>query len=352
MSTQKKRKIKQSYLLVYLYMIFILMSLFTVASYTWFSLSQTPRVSDMNMYVTTQTGLELSATPKGEWVRQLDFVELVDETTPLRPVTWSEEQKCFYAAAYGMDGRLLGYDVWKELNDESHTNKTNADGYYIKVTFYARTGQATNVVYSPAVEVSEGVAGAGTYVVGKPVWKILQRQHENAGLGAEYAVRLGLRATLVDENDEPLQEEPSELVIYEPNADHHMDGSQGFLETPSMDGTPQLTAEDRIIRQSLSSWSEQDPPRRNNVLYDLGEFQREPRLFHLEPEQIMRLELYIWLEGQDADCINGIHKAQLIANIQFAGDLSSPSGIVPIGTPLTGITTPTEPATEPTITTE
>jgi hypothetical protein len=106
------------------------MTLLTVASYTWFSLSKTPRVSDMNMYVNAQTGMEISADPLAEeWKKQLDFRDLVDVTAPLRPITWSDQNQQFYAAAYGFDGRLRNYSQWEPLTDERNANKDTLDGY-------------------------------------------------------------------------------------------------------------------------------------------------------------------------------------------------------------------------------
>ena len=84
----QKRAIRTA---VYFYVLIILMSLLTVASYTWFSLSRTPRVSDMYLFINSDTGLEISADPLAEtWELQLDFRDLTPETSPLRPVTWSE----------------------------------------------------------------------------------------------------------------------------------------------------------------------------------------------------------------------------------------------------------------------
>lgn len=331
----RRKKLNKGYLAFYLYMLLVLMSLFSVASYTWFSLSQTPRVSDMNMYITTQAGLELAATPTGVWGQQLDFREIVDETTPLRPVTWSEQDQCFYAAGYGFDGRLLDYDSWQKLNDERNANNTTLDGYYIKTTFYARSGQNVDVKFSPAVEVSEGIAGAGTYVMGQPVWSFFE--HENAGLGAQYAVRLGLRTLLVDTNGDPYVDpitgtvaEASDFLIYEPNCDYHADGTTGYKQTPSIDGTDTLVDSENLILQSYSYWTESTPKVRGEVVHHLGDFLNTPKLFYLESGKIMKIDLYIWLEGQDVDCLNSIQKAQLIANIQFSGDTESQSGLTPI----------------------
>ena len=52
----------------------ILMVLTSVASYAWFEISRAPRVKDMQMYITSAYGLELSTDPvNGTWGQQVDF---------------------------------------------------------------------------------------------------------------------------------------------------------------------------------------------------------------------------------------------------------------------------------------
>lgn len=330
--SQKKRKLSRKVrIFVYLYVLLILMSLLTVASYTWFSLSRTPRVSDMNMYINSQSGLELSEDPLAEdWVLQLDFRELVNETAPLRPVTWSNAKNCFYAADYGVDGRLTNYESWQMLSDDINANKDSVYGYYIKVTFYARSGVAVEAKLSPAVEVDEGINGSGTYVIGTPVWDGQNTVHNNGGQGAECAVRIGIRTTPVDEKGETYGE-PSQFFIYEPNSDVHPDGTTGYIPTPSIDGTAHLIDENRIIRQTASTWTEAYPVQRDVVIKELGEFENNmPTLFSLDSGEMVKIDLYIWLEGQDVDCTNKIQEAQILANIQFNADPGSQSGLVPI----------------------
>ena len=90
--------------LIYLYVLIILLTLFTVATYTWFAISRTPKVSDMGLSVNAPAGLELSGDPLAvEWTQRLDFAELTGEAAPLRPVTWSDKDQQFYAATYGLD---------------------------------------------------------------------------------------------------------------------------------------------------------------------------------------------------------------------------------------------------------
>lgn len=348
MSRQIGKRIRKRYIVVYLYLVLVLMILLTVASYTWFSLSQTPRVSDLYMFVNADAGLELSLTPDAEeWELQLDFRDMVDVTTPLRPVTWSDRDQRFYAANYGADGRMTGR--WEPLNDDRHANKDNLDGYYIKATFYARSGQPVTVSLTPAVEVDDGIQGSGTYLIGYPQWDSEAIVHNDGGQGAQSAMRLGFRITPVDTAGQPTGEE-SVFYIYEPNIDQHaadltgadlvyyeneylLEGVQppfGYVPTPSIDGTGALVDESRLILQTSSSWTEADPVERGVVIRELGEFVTDPYLFTLEGDDMVRIDLYVWLEGQDADCTNVISQAQIMASVQFSGDAGEHSGMQPI----------------------
>lgn len=315
---------------IYIYMLMILMTLLTVASYTWFSLSQTPRVSDMYMFINSDSGLELSTDPLAEeWVLQLDFRDMVPETAPLRPITWSNDWQKFYAANYGMDGRLLDYSYWQALDNNRNANKNNSDGFYTKATFYARTGQDQTVFLSEAVEVDEGINGSGTYVIGTPVWDGQQILHGNGGQGAECAIRIGIRITPVDLSGKPNGERTT-FYIYEPNSDTHIDGSAGYVATPSIDGKPTLVPEEQIIRQTASTWKEAYPVQRNVVIHQLGEFVTEPELFSLKAGEMVKIDIYCWLEGQDVDCTNKIQAAQILASIQFRTDTETQSGMITI----------------------
>lgn len=328
MAKQKSKKMSIRDIALSLYLVIILFTLLTVASYTWFSLSQTPRVSDLYLFVNTQTGLELSLTPDAEeWELQLDFRDMVDVTAPLRPVTWSESRQQFLAANYGADGRRTG--AWEPLTDERNANKTSIEGYYIKASFYARSGQAVAVSLSPAVEVSEGKEGSGTYLIGCPEWNAEEIVHYNAGKGGETAVRVGFRTTPVDTSGEATGE-TSPLILYEPNSDIHPNGTYGYLPTPSIDGSATLVDESRLILQTASTWTEAYPVERSVVIRDLGEFTTDTKLFDVKAGEIIKVDLYIWLEGQDVDCTNEITQAQILASIQFSAGTQEHSGMVPI----------------------
>lgn len=325
MEEQNTKPHSKQYLFVYWILIILLLLLVTTATYTWFTLNRTPRVSDIGLYVNAPSGMVISTAPEGEeWVHRLDYAEMVPETSPLRPVTWSQKDQTFYAAIYGSDGRQTGN--WQRLSDEVNANRNDVYGYYIKATFYATTDTSVDVRLTEAMEIEEGVSGSGTYLIGTPIWDSNSVLHSDGGNGAQNAIRIGMRFTpLVDGVP---QSEQASFYIYEPNADTHVGGTEGYLATPSIDGTEELISSDRLILQSTTTWTEASPVRRDVVVRDMGEFQTDTYLFSLQPQQIMRIELYVWLEGQDADCDNRIgDKAQIMANIQFYAEPASQGGL-------------------------
>ena len=313
----------------YLYVVLILLSLFSVATYTWFSLSRTPEVNDMALYINTPTGMQIATDPHAEeWGLRLDFSQVTGSECPLRPVTWSNSEQRFYAANYGLDGRMTG--IWEPLEDSRHANKDNADGYYMMGTIYARTDQRATVSLSPAVEVEEGIKGSGTFVIGEPIWNADELLHENGGRGAELAIRIGLKIQKTDPDGNPTEEEAL-FYIYEPNNDRHIDAGGGYVDTASIDMTPTLVQPEYLIGQTMSEWTESDPVQNGVVVRTLGQFTDDTELFELKPDELAKITIYVWLEGQDIDCTNMIgHEAKILASIQFATESKNQSGLVPI----------------------
>lgn len=136
---------------LYICILLALLALLVAASYTWLSISKTPRVSDMDVYISGQTGLELAKTynaPDEEWGQVLDFKEIVGVETQLKPATWSQREGRMMTITYGTDGRMAG--VYAPLTDEQNANRKDGDGYYVKGTFYARQRYA-----------GDGLAGRG-----------------------------------------------------------------------------------------------------------------------------------------------------------------------------------------------
>ena len=318
-------------LLLYWVGLIALLLLLTTATYTWFALSRTPRVSDMYVTISAPKGLEIALSYDAEdedWGQLLLFDDMVEELATLKPCTWSELDGCFYAVVYGMDGRMT--DQWTELNDEENANIEGEAGYYNKAIFYARSDTPVSVSLAEARVSEDGTESFGTYLIGTPVWNDAELIHDDGGQGAEYAVRIGLRITPIDENGEPAGDPV--FYIYEPNCNGHADGTDEYLVTPNKDDGEPLVPEERLITQSVSTWTEVFPVQRTATLKDLGEFTSDNTgLFALKAGGMVKIEVYIWLEGQDADCGHLLSReAQILANIGFDSDYSGQSGLVEI----------------------
>lgn len=329
MSVKKAKPKSKAYILLYFYLILILLILLTTATYTWFARSKMNRVSNLSIYVNTPVGMEIALSPDGEWGQQLNWIDMVSETSPLRPVTWSDKDQRFYAAVYGIDGRLTGQ--WQPLSDERNANRDNYEGYYCIATFYGRTDERVNVSLAPAVAMDGGVSGSGTYLIGKPLWNSDTVSHDNGGDGAENAVRVGIKITRLNQDGTPTDALP-EFFIYEPNCNSHADGSRGYVSTPSIDGTETLIDADHLITQTATTWTESDPVENGVQVHTFGEFTSDVKLFTMEQDEMVMIQLYVWLEGQDMDCNNSIEAAQIMANIQFKAETSHHSGMVPVVT--------------------
>lgn len=305
-----------------------LLSLLVTASYTWISLSRHLGVSDLAMYVNSGASLRLAArydAPEEEWGRTLDFQTIVGGDTMLTPATWSERQQGLFAALYGYDGRTVG-GGYVPLTEEANANRNDGDAFFVTGTFYIRATDACGVVLGEGVAVNGGENGSGTYVIGTPVWNQQRIEHEGGGSGAECAVRVRLEITPVDPNTGRPNGEP-QAYIYEPNCDVHIDGqTNGYVETPSMDGTDTLTDPSRIILQSASSWTEAYPVQENVTIKEFGKFLTDTELFELEENGMARIRLTVWLEGMDVDCTNDIRDAQITMNVQFSTDAEQGHG--------------------------
>ena len=325
MNKQERRRIWRIFRNFYL--VLILLTLFVSATYTWFTISRTPKVSDMYVTISSPTGLELSYSLDDEegWTEHLNLGEKIGEVAPLKPVTWVDSEQAFYAADFGYDGRING--ITNKLSDTYNANRNDVYGYYLITSFYARTGSDVSVSLSPAVTSADGIDGSGTYVIGTPMWDNESVIHNNGGNGAEYTIRVGIRITKLDEEGRE-KANSVQFYVYEPNYDKHIDGTLGPIETSSITGETTIVPESQLIRQTTSTWTEAYPIQKNVQIKDLGEFVGETSLFELSHDEYARIDFYFWMEGQDVDCNYMIgENAKIMANIQFLAEDKGSSGI-------------------------
>jgi len=299
-------------LLVTLYIVIMSLILLVTATYAWMEISSSPTVSDLALSLVSDNALLLAPDAGGEpgsWSSIMDLSEFQNLEAPLQPVTYSAAEDAFYEPEYGWDGRMANVRGTKLDNNASSI---------MTYDFWMMTETTTcGVQLSQGAASQNGELGSGTFVVGEPVWDQTTITHKDGGQGVQNAIRVGFRVWDEDGN-------PGDLIIYEPNAD----GGSGALETTSIDGGL-LQGDHKIIRQYSSSWEETFPVLNDEVIYSVGKFfdGENDTLVHLKAGIPVRITLYIWLEGQDADCTNSISAiaGRILANFQFeasgVGDL-------------------------------
>lgn len=316
----------------YVLLLIGMLTMIVSTSFAWFSISSEPTVEDMSIYVNAPPGVSIATrydAREEEWGEHIDFTDLLPGEHLLKPVTWFDSEGVFKSIRYGLDGRQT--NLWRTLSDNENANTEGGKQYYIVGSFYARTETTCSLALVQATTMSDGEMGTGTYVVGQPLWNGIEHCHDNLGEGAEYAVRIGFLVSYIDpKTGEVIRQ--NKLVIYEPNADWHMDGSEGVVPTPSAAGDEELVAGNRLIRQTTSSWTDSSPAQQGITVKKLGEFLTDSTVVRLESSEMIRVDMYIWLEGQDADCYSIPRNASLFANVQFKADYGEQSGLVDIPT--------------------
>lgn len=317
---------KKKYILLKIsFALLILLILLSTATYTWFEISKTPKVSDMMVFINATNGIELSYELDDEdaWGQHIDYRDLISGNTTLKPVTYSYDKDCFYAANFGIDGRIKG--ISEKLRDDRNTNRADTYGYYVKIKFYARTDENVSVSLLDAEQKT------GTYVIGAPKWNGEELIHVDGGRGAQYAVRIGFRVTPLDSEGIPKTDE-ARFIIYEPNSTNYInyngDYIAEYIETPSIDEGERLVPKENLIRQTSTLWNEMDTVQMDLVEYKYGEFLDDTTLFTMKAGEKTQIELYMWLEGQDVDCTNLIgHESEIFSSIQFFADVDYNSGM-------------------------
>ena len=297
----------------------------TAASYAWMTISSTPTVTDLAFTVITESALELApdegGKPKDEWGTIMDMGTGEEEDDSkeigLQPITYIASEDAFFAYRYGLDGRIDG-------NSRTRLTDTNGallpefaaedgeSGYLYICDFWIRTNASDCIVALAApMEREDGKLGAGTFLVGEPVWDGATVTHKDEGNGAQFAMRLALRVDPVDDFGDV--DDPA-MILYEPNAD----GGIGLTETKSANGNGLLQGNNPLLQQSVSTWKEATPVVKDTVLYTPGDFITEDlAMFPLKAGHARHVTLYMWLEGQDADCNQTINAGRILANLQF-----------------------------------
>lgn len=279
----------------------------TSVSYAWFTMGNTATVNGMELNITTADGLQISTTGSvGTFKSSITAEDLIDVRTNKFP-TSARPVSSVGAFENGNQKMFLGEEENFMLTSSPDTNN------YIVFDLYIQT--STNYIL---------VLNTGSYV------KCASADDE-AHLAARVSfVDLG-SATLAAnvQGDDYLAGKNGTATIWEPNfkerAKFVKDNGiaadtntalpyYGLMDRFTATKTADVNKEGTTISKKIDSANE------TNIVtpaYESGVTTEQANLLNLEKD-FNRIRVYIWLEGQDVDCVNDIAAGKLQINLNLA----------------------------------
>ena len=283
----------------------------TSVSYAWFTMGDTSRVEEIDVNVQAAGGMQISADaatwktilPVGDLKKETETTEwptAVDsEGNPLGilPTSTVGEYKAVTENGPQRQQMFLG-----TVNDHGvlEADASKAAGNYIAFDLYVKVDEQETLVLD-----------AGSYVKGL-----------NANIDSELAVRVSFAhfgSTKLTPNDAKALNTVSSKLIWEPNANYHtqevinngkatQDTVQANFEGVSGVGEDGKTANTATLAENLVFQTEYKG--------DNGVIGVTKDLFVLG-EGTNKIRVYIWLEGQDVDCVNSVSGEGFAVGLNF-----------------------------------
>lgn len=316
-----KRDKKIRYMLLLLFLTAITLS---TATYSWFSTNRTVYISELNIKVQAQGGIEISADAK-EWKTIITHENIANANeTYLNSV--NQLPMTMEPVSTGkivQNGKLQMYYGHTENKKDDYIllaakteEQEGTEGKFMAFDIFLKSDNETNLYLS-------NISGA-TYSGITP--------------GIQNAVRFAflVEGNVNDKldylNAQKLNNaSASTTYIWEPNYDtHSANGIKNALDVYGIEVTEQgskqipydglisnITTQDMVYisKANATNYPEMFKP----VDVDIStkkEFEENIEIFSLQPG-ITKVRIYIWLEGQDVDCENMSAIGNVIFNFQF-----------------------------------
>ncbi len=281
-------------------------------TYAWFTTGTTANVNNLNVNVQTANGIQLSLDGKS-WKSTLTTDDLRAAITnastiysgvciqlpsgEIAPVstagTVNEGRMAMYLGEYNEDGTLKSAAL---------TDKNGSEGNYIAFDLFFKysgnqplslnVGEGQSVVST----ISLAADGSASQLTGA------------ADMGTKSAVRVGfvpMGSFDTDAEARNQKEATAAAKIWEPNSEIRAAGSEG--------GSGKL---DYVgFNGEFDAELESDLPSDKVALVET--FDGQESLMELS-KTYSKMRVYIWLEGQDVDCINNISNGDFSVTLQFA----------------------------------
>lgn len=284
---QKKAKKIRSTIM----MLLLCILLMSAATYAWFTLSNTAKVSNLTMTVGDVTGLQIaddtgSASTKpanNAWKQATTAVTFKGKLLPATTTNGTS----FLKPVYNENGDVSGTDgTTASLNKD--TENTNQEGYYIEFYFWlkamGKAGETTTVKLDKGTGLNSGIYSdaqnpSGTYS--------LSKENGVSDVLPSAAVRMSLV------NGEAVK-------VFEPNSNFNTSADQKATDSRS---SKDAKASD--IQQNMDG------------TFGAGNAGTSDAVLTLQNNEATRITLYLWIEGTDAQCGNEIAAKDIISQLKF-----------------------------------
>lgn len=285
-------------------MMCVMVAMMSTASYAWFTMTDSPTVTGMNMTATATSGLKISLDDS----TYEDAVKVVEDDTTaktLKPVTpLTPANVSMYTETEVNDYIKFQEAVYSGktatgLADVPGTKiKTYVAKYtvYLKATDTSATGKfGIGIICGDKNQTGDMVLDANK--IPEVAGSVVRTKTSPTGKNlSEYAVRVGL-----------LPEDSTELIIWEPNDDEvSTNGTTAAAQT----GAANIAKASEGIKVSSSADGEINTGKGNPSNTSI-------KLFEMDKSARKKVDIFIWLQGSDEHCVDQIQKDDLEAQIQF-----------------------------------
>ena len=285
----KKVKLVKKALLPAVIAVFCSLVALTSVSYAWFTLGNDASIEGMDVNVQAAEGIQISADAK-DWKSYLHVNDLNDEaltsnyfpTDDFLPMssagTVVDGKQQMYFGVVGTDGKELTTTL-EEENDEK--------AYFIAFDLYVNLAVGKEFYLDSTSNVS-----------------LLDGKENKSHLAARVSfINLGTATSSDDALN--LSSQVGDTIIWEPNSTTHISEVKQTGKL-SYNG---VNAEGTIANKDVT-----DTKLAAVTTFDLNS--NDYRLFYLGAG-FTKIRVYIWLEGQDADCLNVISGGGFTVNLAF-----------------------------------
>lgn len=271
-------------------MMCVMAAMLSTASYAWFTLTDSPTVTGMNMTAASTGGLVVGLESNGTFH---DAVKVKDSAKlkVLKPVTPGSELRTFETGVYS------GNKVVDTAKINNLTDYVATYTYYLHSTATSSEKELNiGIICGDAtktVDTDMNVTASNTATLGGSI--VRAKKGVDKGTAAPYAIRIGL-----------IPEGSSTMYIWEPNND-------GIITNPTMAenkvGEPAKPHVSSVMAGTIT------PNKSSVVPGDIPNV--SGTLFTMKEGGTIKVDMYVWLEGKDAQCANEIQAGELEAQIQF-----------------------------------